>query len=119
MSGDKRLIEEHLPVEAINRVAQREKIGHAKTHPRKLHLWWARRPLAAARAAVYATLVRAAETPDEARSAEFFTSLCRWGASDEATADARERVLAANGGHAPRVLDLFSGGGAIPLEAAR
>jgi len=34
-------------------------------------------------------------------------------------AEARERVLAANGGKPPRVLDLFAGGGAIPLEAAR
>jgi putative DNA methylase len=52
----RRLIEDLLPIEAINEVAQREKIGHAELHPRKLHLWWARRPLAAARAAVYAAL---------------------------------------------------------------
>ena len=55
-------------VAAINVVAQREKIGHAALHPRKLHLWWARRPLAAARAAVYATLVPADGTPEDARS---------------------------------------------------
>jgi putative DNA methylase len=119
VSDDRRLIEDLIPVEAINEVAQREKISHAATHPRKLHLWWARRPLAAARAAVYATLVRAADTPEEARSAAYFLRLCRWGASEQAIADARERVLAANGGVPPRVLDLFAGGGAIPLEAAR
>ena len=119
MTDDRRLIEDLIPVEAINEVAQREKIGHAATHPRKLHLWWARRPLAAARAAVYATLVRADDVPEEARSAEYFRALCRWGASDMAIADARKRVLAANGGKPPRVLDLFAGGGAIPLEAAR
>ncbi|MDQ2760525.1 MAG: DUF1156 domain-containing protein [Actinomycetota bacterium] len=117
--SDKRLIEDLLPVGAINVVAQREKIGHAALHPRKFHLWWARRPLAAARAAVYATLVPADGTPEEARSDEFFTSLCRWGASDRVIAEARERVLAANDGKPPRVLDLFAGGGAIPLEAAR
>ena len=117
--GDKRLIEDLIPVGAINAVAQREKIGHAALHPRKLHLWWARRPLAAARAAVYATLVPADGTPEEARSDEFFTSLCQWGASDRVIAEARERVLAANGGKPPRVLDMFAGGGAIPLEAAR
>jgi len=117
--GDKRLIEDLLPVGAINVVAQREKIGHAALHPRKLHLWWARRPLAAARAAVYATLVPAEGTPEEARSDDFFTSLCQWGASDRVIAEARARVLAANGGKPPRVLDLFAGGGAIPLEAAR
>lgn len=118
-ASDRRLIEDLLPVAAINTVAQREKIGHAALHPRKLHLWWARRPLAAARAAVYATLVPAEGTPEDARSPEFFTSLCRWGASDAVIAQARERVLAANGGTPPKVLDLFAGGGAIPLEAAR
>lgn len=117
--NDKRLIEDLLPVGAINAVAQREKIGHAALHPRKLHLWWARRPLAAARAAVYATLVPVEGTPEEARSDDFFLSLCRWGASDRVIAEARDRVLAANGGTPPRVLDLFAGGGAIPLEAAR
>ncbi len=119
MTNDRRLIEDLIPVEAINEVAQREKIGHGAIHPRKLHLWWARRPLAAARAAVYATLVREDDVPEEARSAEYFRALCRWGASDMAIADARQRVLAANGGEPPRVLDLFAGGGAIPLEAAR
>ncbi len=119
MSDDKRIIEDLIPVAAINEVAQREKIGHAATHPRKLHLWWARRPLAAARAAVYATLVPVEGTPPEARSAEYFRELCRWGASESAIADARARVLAANGGVPPRVLDMFAGGGAIPLEAAR
>ncbi len=47
------------------------------------------------------------------------TKLCKWGASEEAINDARRRVLAANGGVPPKVLDLFAGGGAIPLEAAR
>ena len=116
---DKRLIEDYIPVEAISVVAQREKIGHAALHPRKLHLWWARRPLAAARAAVYATLVPVEGTPDSERSDDFFVSLCQWGASDQTIAEARERVLAANGGVPPKVLDLFAGGGAIPLEAAR
>ncbi len=117
--GDKRHIEDYIPVEAISVVAQREKIGHAALHPRKLHLWWARRPLAAARAAVYATLVPVEGTPDSERSDDFFVSLCQWGASDQTIAEARERVLAANGGTPPKVLDLFAGGGAIPLEAAR
>lgn len=118
-NGDVRLIEDLIPVEAINEVAQREKIGHAALHPRKLHLWWARRPLAAARAAVYATLVPRDGTPQDTRDADFFRSLCRWGASDAVIAEARERVLAANGDEPPKVLDMFAGGGAIPLEAAR
>ncbi len=116
----KRLIEDYLPIAAINTVAQREKIGHAATHPRKLHLWWARRPLAAARAAVYAALVPAAgrnSTPEE--EAAFFDALCRWGANPSTIAQARDEVLAAHDGIPPKVVDLFAGGGAIPLEAAR
>jgi hypothetical protein len=49
VSGRKKLIEVALPLEAINREAAREKsIRHG--HPSTLHLWWARRPLAACRA---------------------------------------------------------------------
>ena len=116
----RRLIEDVLPIEAINRVAQREKIGHATHHPRKLHLWWARRPLAAARAAVYAALVPAeGRGRTAAEEAAFFTALCRWGGPERAIDQARQEVLAANGGVPPKVLDMFAGGGAIPLEAAR
>jgi putative DNA methylase len=120
MSGDdRRLIEDLIPVAVVSEMSSREKQGARLGHPSSLHQWWARRPLAAARAAAYATLTRVADTPDEARSAEYFTELCRWGANEERIADARERVLAANGGRPPRVLDMFAGGGAIPLEAAR
>lgn len=119
MTDDRRLIEDYIPIHAINAVAQREKIGHAAVHPRKLHLWWARRPLAAARAAVYATLVHPDDAPDNARDAAFFTALCQRGASDRVITEARERVLEANGGVPPKVLDQFAGGGAIPLEALR
>lgn len=119
MSEGKRLIEEHLPVEAINRVAQREKIGHAALHPRKLHLWWARRPLAAARAAVYATLLPAGSGPDKGEAAAHFRDLCALRGSGRAIEQARAVVLASNGGVPPKVLDMFSGGGAIPLEALR
>lgn len=119
MSDDRRLIEDVIPVETISAVSASEKVGGRKRHPALLHLWWARRPLAAARAAVYATLMRAEDTPDEARSPAYFRELCRWGASESTVAEARERVLEASGGAPPRVLDLFAGGGAIPLEAAR
>lgn len=119
MSDDRRLIEDLIPVNEVSAAASSEKVGGRKGHPALLHLWWARRPLAAARAAVYATLVRGEDTPEEARTASYFRGLCRWGASEQAIADARERVLDGNGGEPPRVLDLFAGGGAIPLEAAR
>jgi len=117
--SDQRLIEDLIPVAAIGAVSVAEKVGARKAHLSSMHLWWARRPLAAARAAVYATLVPVEGTPEKGRSEEFFSALCRWGASDRIIAEARERVLAANGGKPPRVLDLFAGGGAIPLEASR
>ena len=52
----KKLIEVALPLDAINEAAAREKsIRHG--HPSTLHLWWARRPLAAARAVIFAQTV--------------------------------------------------------------
>jgi putative DNA methylase len=53
----KRLIEVALPLEAINKAAAYEKMPGIGPHPRGLHLWWARRPLAAARAVIFAQMV--------------------------------------------------------------
>ncbi|HQI50073.1 MAG TPA: DUF1156 domain-containing protein, partial [bacterium] len=56
MPDPKKLIEVALPLEAINAASAREKsIRHG--HPSTLHLWWARRPLAAARAVIFAQMV--------------------------------------------------------------
>ncbi|MBV9047676.1 MAG: DUF1156 domain-containing protein [Pseudonocardiales bacterium] len=58
MTKDRRrkLIEVALPLEAINRESAREKsIRHG--HPSTLHLWWSRKPLATARAVLFAQLV--------------------------------------------------------------
>lgn len=56
MTIKKKLIEVALPLEAINKASAREKsIRHG--HPSTLHLWWARRPLAAARAVIFAQMV--------------------------------------------------------------
>ena len=56
MTMPKKLIEVALPLEAINAESAREKsIRHG--HPSTLHLWWARRPLAAARAVIWSSLV--------------------------------------------------------------
>lgn len=56
MKARKKLIEVALPLEAINKASAREKsIRHG--HPSTLHLWWARRPLAAARAVIFAQMV--------------------------------------------------------------
>src|SRR6476660_6691199 len=77
----RKLIEVALPLEAINRESAREKsIRHG--HPSTLHLWWARRPLAAARAVLFAQLV---DDPS-ARPEEFPT--------DELQRQERERLHA-------------------------
>ena len=56
MNNKKKLIEVALPLDAINKASAREKsIRHG--HPSTLHLWWARRPLAAARAVIFAQMV--------------------------------------------------------------
>ncbi|WP_367343659.1 DUF1156 domain-containing protein [Methanomethylovorans sp.] len=53
----KKLIEVALPLEAINKASAYEKMPGIGPHPRGIHLWWARRPLAAARAVIFAQMV--------------------------------------------------------------
>src|SRR5215208_5504597 len=56
IKSHKKLIEVALPLEAINKASAKEKsIRHG--HPSTLHLWWARRPLAAARSVIFAQMV--------------------------------------------------------------
>ena len=64
MTNDRRLIEDFIPIREISLEAAREK-SIRKGHISTLHLWWARRPLVAARAAVFASLVAAPETPQK------------------------------------------------------
>ena len=76
----KKLIEVALPLEAINAASAREKsIRHG--HPSSLHLWWARRPLAAARAVLFAQLV-----DDPSSWPELFPA-------EEAQAEERQRLF--------------------------
>jgi putative DNA methylase len=53
----KKLIEVALPLDAINAACAHEKMPGIGPHPRGLHLWWARRPLAAASAVIFAQMV--------------------------------------------------------------
>ncbi|TSE35018.1 hypothetical protein Tfont_02436 [Tepidimonas fonticaldi] len=53
----KKLIEVALPLDAISSGCEQEKNPFLKSHPRSMHLWWARRPLAAARAVIFAQMV--------------------------------------------------------------
>jgi putative DNA methylase len=128
----RKLIEVALPLEAINRESAREKsIRHG--HPSTLHLWWARRPLAACRAVLFSQLVDdPSARPDlypteEAQSArrkdlfDFIERLVVWeNTTDTALlAQAHREILASTGGNPPAILDPFAGGGSIPLEAQR
>lgn len=57
MTYRKKLIEVALPLEAINKESVREKEPFTRYHPRSMHVWWARRPLATCRAVLFASLV--------------------------------------------------------------
>ncbi|WP_314968563.1 DUF1156 domain-containing protein [uncultured Actinomyces sp.] len=128
----KKLIETSLPLEAINAASAREKsIRHG--HPSTLHLYWARRPLATARAVLFAQLVddpasRPEEFPtveaqdaERARLHDLMSRLVVWENSlDTALLEqARAEIRRSNGGTIPAVVDPFAGGGSIPLEAQR
>src|SRR5262245_35641173 len=65
----KKLIEVALPLQAINQACAKEASPFTPRHPRSLHVWWARRRLAAARAVIYAQMVDDPSTYlDELRS---------------------------------------------------
>jgi len=120
--GDmKRLIEVDFPIFEVSEESAKEKnIRHG--HISTLHIWWARRPLAACRAAIYASLVPAPEDDKELREKmNFVAELCKWENSlnEEILSKARKDILDANGGEPPKVLDCFAGGGSISLEALR
>ena len=135
-----RLIESAFPLKQVSLDSVHEKNvrhGHIST----LHIWPARRPLAASRAALLATLLpdpgsrdarrkllermagRVVEVPSaggERMKEETRGGIFHWGREDSGElARFREEIREAFGGRAPRVLDPFAGGGAIPLEAMR
>ena len=150
MTDRARLIETAFPLEQTSIDSVHEKNvrhGHIST----LHIWPARRPLAACRAALIATLLPDPGTPearkalceriggrlvhvDRAKSGarggaretrrvgETVGGVLHWGRERDNAAELqalRDEIRAAYGGRAPRVLDPFAGGGAIPLEAMR
>lgn len=128
----KKLIEVALPLDAINKASAREKsIRHG--HPSTLHLWWARRPLATARAVIFASLVDdPSSNPEqfptvEAQDAErerlfkLIEELVVWENSndEELFNRAYKEILKSTDNNPPAVFDPFAGGGSIPLEAQR
>ncbi len=139
VNPDTRLIEAAFPLRQTSLDSVHEKNvrhGHIST----LHIWPARRPLAACRAVLLATLlpdpgdaegrrrlmariageVRQRQTPAGKLKDETEGGVLHWGReSDPEFEKLRHEVREAFGGRAPRVLDPFAGGGAIPLEAMR
>ncbi len=116
----RRLIEEAFPLKKVSEDSRHEKSvrhGHIST----LHIWPARRPLAACRAALIAALLPDPGTPEKREAyLKRIASITRWGTENGPELDLlAEEIHAAYGGRAPRVLDPFAGGGAIPFEAMR
>ena len=132
MTYKKKLIEVAIPLEKINEASAREKsIRHG--HPSTLHLWWARRPLAACRAVLFAQLVddpssdlekfptHEAQEAERKRLFGIIEELVKWenSTNEEVLERARAEIRKSCGGELPPVYDPFSGGGSIPLEAQR
>lgn len=128
----KKLIEVALPLEKINAESAREKsIRHG--HPSTLHLWWARRPLAAARAVIWASLVddpsshpeqfptEEDQNTERQRLFKILEDLVVWeNSNNEKVLDAaKAEIMKSTNGNPPALLDPFAGGGSIPLEAQR
>ena len=144
----KRLAEVDFPIAEVSRHAVREK-ATPPGHPSRLHLWWARRPLASSRAVLLALLwpdpcdpLCPAEFKTQARKLLPQVGGCPPGTTDEDLRKAllkiiadfanwdnaaqstylevsRALVKAAHGDDPPLVVDPFAGGGSIPLEALR
>jgi putative DNA methylase len=126
----KKLIETSIPLADINRESAKEKsIRHG--HPSTLHPWWARRPLAACRAVLFAQLVDDPSQRSDLNEAEqeverkrlhgIISDLARWDNvhNQHLLVRARKEIEASCDGHPPPILDPFVGGGSIPLEAQR
>ena len=123
----KKLIEVALPLDAINKASANEKQPFTRRHPRSLHIWWARRPLAAARAVIFAQMVddpsanrdlfptERAQVRERQRLFRIIEQLVLWENTTNETVleQAREeiwqswrRACAENAGH-PRAKELF------------
>ena len=130
MTYKKKLIEVAIPLAKINEESAREKsIRHG--HPSTLHLWWARRPLASARAVLFAQLVddpsahpdRFPTEEDQHRERlrlfDIIERLVPWEATmdERVIAEAHAEIVRSCDGDLPKVLDPF-GGGSAPTPPA-
>lgn len=125
-----KLIEVALPLADLSEASSKEKsVKHG--HPANLHQWWARRPLAAARGVIWASLVddpsgddslsRGEQDRERERLFDLLRRLVLWENSGDAEIlkQARREIEKSYPSGPPPVLDPFGGGGAIPLEAQR
>lgn len=131
--GNKKLIEVALPLEKINEAAAYEKMPGIGSHPRGIHLWWARRPFTVARAVLWSSIIddpsshpelyptESAQNEERARLFRILEELSDWknSFSKEVFIKAKKEIERSTGGAIPTVLDPFAGGGAIPSEAQR
>jgi len=119
--SDKRLIEVDFPLKGVSEESEREKKIYYK-HISTLHTWWARRPLVASRASIFASLIPASNDPDKLKEKlDFILKLSKWENTfdKEIIERAQKVILEFFNGKTPKVLDCFAGGGSIPLEALR
>jgi putative DNA methylase len=121
---DQRFIEHDLPLAEISEESAREKnIRHG--HPSTLHIWFARRPLAASRATTLAALLDDPgphEPEKRYEMKELLKEIAPWEAVKNGNSEAIERaqeMVQEQYDDPPEVLDPFAGGGSIPLEALR
>lgn len=120
-----RLVEDCLPLDLLSERASREKNQH-RGNLASLHIWWGRKPQIAARAVLYAALVPAPH--DQTQRTAYLNqliALCTTDMSISMLKQARRQIAEVHcehwsaAGSAPLIMDLFAGGGAIPLEALR
>ena len=128
----KKLIESLMPVKAINGESEREKTARGGL-PSGVHIWWSRRPMAAARSTLFASLVddpaehpewfptQEAQQQERQRLIQMTADLAvvENTANKQILEAAREEILRYSDGMLPTVYDPFAGSGAIPVEAHR
>ena len=117
---DRRLIEETFP---IDEVSIQSLVGKRTHHGdiSSLHLWWARRPLEASRVTSFCALTSLKNKKNIVKTNDFLIRLAKASAQPNLNLlnDAETKILKENNGKAPKILDPFGGGGAIPLENLR
>lgn len=129
----KKLIEVSLPLDVINDASAYDKMPGIGAHPKGIHHWWARLPLPAARAILFASLVNdpssfpdkfpteEAQEVERERLFEIIRKLCQKKIHTKQAVfqEAYSEITKHCNGDLPTVLDPFAGGGSIPLEGMR